>query len=227
MREIFIHAEKDQDIRVKNDTKEWIGNDRHLIVKAKQTELVEGDKHGEVKGDQLIKVGGDMGANITGNEIIKVGGNLHAAATEIHLKASGDARVAGMAVDLKANSNGAFEASANLHIKGGAVVVIEGGAHCPSRSAEVSSTSAPPASRFPARWSTSIQAELAGSGGGAQAASPESPDAPAAAAEASDAEPGLSDEAMTAPAPPEPKKFSPSALAMQEAAENGSPMVEA
>src|SRR5208282_2336384 len=30
--QVFIHGEKDQDIRIKNDCKEWIGNDRHLIV---------------------------------------------------------------------------------------------------------------------------------------------------------------------------------------------------
>src|SRR5205814_6827904 len=59
--QIFIHAEKDQDIRVKNDAKEWIGKDRHLIVKANQRELVEKDKHGHVKGDQLEKVDGNVG----------------------------------------------------------------------------------------------------------------------------------------------------------------------
>jgi type VI secretion system secreted protein VgrG len=53
--QVFLHAEKDQDIRVKEVTKEWIGKDRHLIVKENQRELVEKDKHAHVKGDQLLK----------------------------------------------------------------------------------------------------------------------------------------------------------------------------
>src|SRR4029079_9944919 len=36
--QIFIHAEKNEDIRVKNDAMEYIGNDRHLIVANDQYE---------------------------------------------------------------------------------------------------------------------------------------------------------------------------------------------
>jgi len=36
--QIFIHAEKDKDIRVKKVLKEWIGEDRHLIIKHDQLE---------------------------------------------------------------------------------------------------------------------------------------------------------------------------------------------
>jgi len=53
--QIFLHAEKDEDVRVKNDSREWIGNERHLIVKKDQLEKVEGAKHSLVKGDKLLK----------------------------------------------------------------------------------------------------------------------------------------------------------------------------
>ncbi len=39
--QVFVHAEKDQDIRVKNTRREFVGNERHLIVKKKKFELVE------------------------------------------------------------------------------------------------------------------------------------------------------------------------------------------
>ena len=58
--QIFIHAEKDKDLRVKNDRKEWIGNDSHLIVKHDQAEAVDGDKHLTVKGAQNEKVDGTV-----------------------------------------------------------------------------------------------------------------------------------------------------------------------
>ena len=41
--QIFIHAQMDEDIRVLNDAREWIGNERHLIVKKDQFEEVEGN----------------------------------------------------------------------------------------------------------------------------------------------------------------------------------------
>jgi len=56
--QIFIHAEKDKDIRVKKVLKEWIGEDRHLIIKHDQLEKVEGDKHQQVTGDKNEKVVG-------------------------------------------------------------------------------------------------------------------------------------------------------------------------
>src|SRR5207247_91233 len=73
--QVFMHAEKDEDIRVKHDAKEWIGNDRHLIVKAKQFELVEADKHAHVKADHLEKVDGNVGRNVAKDEVVKIGGN--------------------------------------------------------------------------------------------------------------------------------------------------------
>jgi type VI secretion system secreted protein VgrG len=226
--QVFTHAEKDQDIRVKNDTKEWIGNDRHLIVKTNQTELVEGDKHAEVKGDQLLKVGGDIGTNVTGNEITKVGGNFHAGvSTDIHFKAGADVRLtAGANADIKASSNGAFESGANLHIKGGAVVVIEGGAQLSLKAGGSFVDIGPSGVSISGAMVNINTGGAAGSGSGAQAASPESPDAPGAASEAAKADPGSSDTAKTAPTPPTPKQFSPSAIALQEAAATGAAGVE-
>lgn len=39
--QIFIHAEKDQDIRVKNDRREWIGHDTHETVVGERFEQVK------------------------------------------------------------------------------------------------------------------------------------------------------------------------------------------
>jgi type VI secretion system secreted protein VgrG len=50
--QIFVHGQKDQDIRIRNDRREWIGNNRHLIVVHDKRELVGGDKHIRVVGEQ-------------------------------------------------------------------------------------------------------------------------------------------------------------------------------
>jgi len=95
--QIFLHAEKDQDLRIKNDTKEWTGRDRHAIVKRDQREKVEGDKHLTVAGDRNEKVDGTISVEAGTDMQEKVGGNH------------------------------ALEAGSEIHVKAGTQVVIEGG----------------------------------------------------------------------------------------------------
>ncbi|HUU20655.1 MAG TPA: type VI secretion system tip protein VgrG [Sedimentisphaerales bacterium] len=95
--QIFIHAEKDEDVRIKNDSRELIGKERHLIVKSDQLELVECDKHLTVKGNQNEKIDGTISIE------------------------------AGSDIQEKAGSNYGFEAGSDIHIKAGMNVVIEAG----------------------------------------------------------------------------------------------------
>ena len=95
--QIFIHAEKDEDVRVKNDSKEYIGKERHLIVKSDQFEQVDGDKHLTVKGDQNEKITGSVSLD------------------------------AGMDLQQKVGMKHALEAGMDVHIKGGMKVIIEAG----------------------------------------------------------------------------------------------------
>lgn len=73
--QIFIHGEKNVDIRVKNDTFEWIGHDRHLLVKNDQVEKVENDRHENIKRDHVEEIGRDHHLKIKGKEAIEVTGS--------------------------------------------------------------------------------------------------------------------------------------------------------
>lgn len=73
--QIFINAEKDMDHRVEHDSREYIGNNRHLIVNASQFELVNTDKHGHVKGKRNEKIEGDKSLQVGGNCMEKITGN--------------------------------------------------------------------------------------------------------------------------------------------------------
>lgn len=86
--QLFIYAERNQDNRVKNDSQEFIGNERHLIIKGEQFELVEKDKHLTVKGNHNEKVEGIISIESIMDMQEKVG-MKHAleAGQEIHLKA--------------------------------------------------------------------------------------------------------------------------------------------
>jgi len=73
--QIFMHGEKDLDIRIKNDRREWIGRDRHLIVKRDKKETIERDLHSDVQRDLIEHIERDHHLTIDGKEAIKVTGS--------------------------------------------------------------------------------------------------------------------------------------------------------
>ncbi|MBU0753702.1 MAG: type VI secretion system tip protein VgrG [Planctomycetes bacterium] len=74
--QLYIHAQKNQDIRVKNDCFETIEHDRHLVVKNNRTEKVEGNCNEEIGADHKEKIGKDRNLEVVGKEAKKVGGSL-------------------------------------------------------------------------------------------------------------------------------------------------------
>lgn len=73
--QIFIHGEKDLDVRIKNDRREWIGNDRHLIVHHDKIEKVEKDRHETVEGNHMEKIAGDRSQKVEGKDAVEISGN--------------------------------------------------------------------------------------------------------------------------------------------------------
>ena len=49
--QLFIHGQKNMDLRVKEEYREWVGKNRHIIVKEGRKELVEKDAEVQVKGN--------------------------------------------------------------------------------------------------------------------------------------------------------------------------------
>jgi type VI secretion system secreted protein VgrG len=111
--QIFMNAEKDMDLRVEKDSREYVGANRHLIVKTNQQELVEGDKSGHVKGNHLEKIDGDMSLTVSGDQSEKVGG--------------GYSFQVGQSIDEKVGMKRATEAGQEIHLKAGMKVIIEAG----------------------------------------------------------------------------------------------------
>ena len=73
--QIFLHGEKNLDIRIKNDAFEWIGNDRHLVVKKDQIEHVENNRDETVDADHKEKIGKDRHVKVAGKEAKAVDGS--------------------------------------------------------------------------------------------------------------------------------------------------------
>jgi type VI secretion system secreted protein VgrG len=128
--QLFVHAERNQDNRVKKDSLEWIGNERHLIVTKDQKEKVEGDKHLAVKGDHNEKVDGTLSQKL-GTDLQQKVGSKHAldAGQEIHLKAGMNVVIeAGTGITLKVSGSFINIGPAGIYIKGPMVYINSGGA---------------------------------------------------------------------------------------------------
>ncbi|CDG85975.1 type VI secretion system Vgr family protein [Janthinobacterium agaricidamnosum] len=110
--QLFIHAGKNQDNRVRHDSREWVGHQRHQVV----------------KGDRLERTGGDVHASIGGGRSEKVGGTVSLdAGMAMQAKAATAYGVeAGMAVTIKAGMSVIIEAGATIALKAGAAYVIVG-----------------------------------------------------------------------------------------------------
>ena len=57
--QVFFHAERDKDERVKAESREYVGGHRHLFVKKSQLENVNGNKHSTVGGNYYFTTGGE------------------------------------------------------------------------------------------------------------------------------------------------------------------------
>ena len=111
--QIFMNAEKDMDLRVEHDSREFVGNDRSLIVKSNQKEKIEGEQHIQISNDRNEKVGGDASLEVTGNQNDKIGQNM--------------SLQVGQNLQEKSGMNYAHEAGMEIHLKAGMNVVIEAG----------------------------------------------------------------------------------------------------
>jgi len=128
--QVFMHAQKDMDIRVLNDEKEIVLNDRHLIVENNQME--------SVKRDKSLLVGGDRKEEVTGNLSLKVKRDLnekiefnsaHEAGMAVHIKAGMSVVIeAGASVTLKSGGSFINVTSGGIFISGTTVMINSGGA---------------------------------------------------------------------------------------------------
>lgn len=206
--QIFMNAEKDMDWRVEHDSREFVGNNRSLIVTTDQLEQIGGKKSVHVKGDHMEKIDGAMSLQVVGDQKEKVGGNLSLNLTgdqkeqiggAMSLTVSSDQKIqvgGGYSLQVsqshneKAGQNIAAEAGQTIHLKGGMSVVIEAGMEVALKGPGGFVSVGPSGVTIQGTMVLINSGGAAGSGPGAQTSSPASPDAPADPADPDKADDG-------------------------------------
>jgi type VI secretion system secreted protein VgrG len=158
--QVFIHGEKDLDVRIKNDSREWIGRDRHLIVQRDKIEQISRDKHETIQRDQVEQITRDHHVTISGKEAIAITGSHSLAVTgdvieqfsaNQSTQVTGSVYVKGMNVVVEAmtgltiNVGGNFITinSAGIQITGTMVLINSGGAALPGTAGNLVSPISP------------------------------------------------------------------------------------
>jgi type VI secretion system secreted protein VgrG len=135
--QIFVNAEKDMDLRVENDSREYVGANRHMIVTANQQEKINADKHLQVVGNHNEKISGNMSLQVTGNQMESVTGNKSLSVTgnqnesitgNVSLSVTGGQNdsvtmgyaMTAMSIHLTANAGIVIECPAGITLKSGA-----------------------------------------------------------------------------------------------------------
>lgn len=207
--QIFIHAQKNKDERVLATSREWVGNERHLIVKKKQFEKVEEDKHLIVLKDHKEKIQGDMHHHVVGNRNEKVDQTL--------------SLTAGMNLQEKVSMNWAMDAGQEIHLKGGMKVVIEAGMQLTIKGPGGFVDIGPSGVTI---QGTLVNINSGGAAGVGSGSSPDSAQDPEEAKEADDDNAGQVDQPPAARTPPAPVTYSAQAQVMRQAAANATPFCE-
>ncbi|MEI6605096.1 MAG: type VI secretion system tip protein TssI/VgrG [Verrucomicrobiota bacterium] len=127
--QLFIHAERNRDLRVKNDNFEFIGGEEHIMVTKDQFEKIDGDAN--------LKVGGEQNEQIAESYSLKTGMNIfhkagtriaQEAGTEVHIKGGMNVVIeAGMSITLKAGGGFITVGPAGVAISGTPVLINSGG----------------------------------------------------------------------------------------------------
>jgi type VI secretion system secreted protein VgrG len=112
--QVFIHAERDLDLRVKNDRRELILHDTHLIVGCK-------DKDGKKVGDQREEIFQDRHQAVHRNHIEQVMGNVQ------YMVGHGDADDGGnVDIVIEKDKKELIEKNSHLHVKASQMTAVDG-----------------------------------------------------------------------------------------------------
>lgn len=73
--QIWLHAQRNQDIEVENDETHWVGNDRSKTIDRDETVHVKRDRNETVDNNETITIGNDRTEDVGNNETINIGEN--------------------------------------------------------------------------------------------------------------------------------------------------------
>jgi type VI secretion system secreted protein VgrG len=126
--QIFIHGERNEDVRIKNDCMEAIMHDRHLIVGVEKDGKKSGSQFEEVLVDKHLKVHKNQEEQIGGNFKLHVGG-VDDGEGNVDISIDGDKKesIGGQShLSVGKDQFATIEHDDHLHVKGNRMSTVDG-----------------------------------------------------------------------------------------------------
>ena len=248
--QVFIHAQKNFDQRTKNDSRESVGHDQHLIVKNDRFEWIEKNAHLKIDADRREEIGGEAHLKVASDRKTEIAASDHLKiASEHNLKTGADTNIdsggghnhkigqdfsvdADMNIHEKAGMNIGIDGGMNVHIKAGMNLVLEAGIQVTLKAGAGFVTVGPAGVDISGPMVKINSGGAAGSGGGASPKAPASPQAPDAPEEAKEADTAKAGEVAEFSAKKKKKHKAktnfknPQAATLAAAAKDGTPFCE-
>ena len=119
--QLYIHAERNQDIAVEHDEGHWVGHDRHSTVDHNETVRIGNDRLRAVLGNDTLHVGGARSDSINTQYLIEAGSQIRwvCGKSVLEFNASGEINISGTAFNLYASGNGNIDTGGRLDLNAG------------------------------------------------------------------------------------------------------------
>ncbi|MDF2640766.1 MAG: type secretion protein ImpA [Pseudomonas sp.] len=119
--QLYIHAERNQDIVVEADESHLVGNDRVKSIGHDETVLIGNNRVRIVKQEDVLAVGTSKTDSISQSYVIEVGENLRlvCGASVLELNASGQINLSGVQISFHASGDAQFNTGGVLHLNNG------------------------------------------------------------------------------------------------------------
>ncbi|KPA89915.1 Rhs element Vgr protein [Pseudomonas asplenii] len=119
--QLYIHAERNQDIVVEVNESHSVGNDRNKSIGHDETVLIGNNRVRIVKQQDVLTVGQSKTDSVSQSYLIEVGENLRlvCGASVLELNASGQINLCGVQISFHASGDAQFNTGGVLHLNNG------------------------------------------------------------------------------------------------------------
>lgn len=121
LEQLYIHAERNQDIVVEVDESHSVGHDRNKSIGHDETVTIGNNRLRIVKQEDILSVGQKKTDSISQSYVIEVGENLRLVCGEsiLELNASGQINLTGVQISFYASGDAEFNTGGVLHLNNG------------------------------------------------------------------------------------------------------------
>ncbi|KRP63008.1 type VI secretion system Vgr family protein [Pseudomonas trivialis] len=125
--QLYIHAERNQDIAVENDEGHWVGHDRNSTVDHNETIRIGNDRLRAVLANDALHVGGAKSDSINTQYLIEAGSQIRLVCGKsvLEFNASGEINISGTAFNIYASGNGNIDTGGRLDLNAGNACAVD------------------------------------------------------------------------------------------------------